>query len=266
MQGEEDDARDAAPDSKRRRPPPPPPRSMPPPPPGGVPPLLPPRALRLIIVGHNPSMAAWAAGHRYAHGSNWMWRIVREVGLVPPGIRGAADDARTPELAGVGWTDVGGHVPGTRSAAFTSADFDAWRAPFFERLAAQARGAAAAAGCACGRCGAPTVVAFAGKRQFVELFPARGAAAAAAAAPAPGGAAWVQARRPARVEFGRQRALPAGWPLPLDATECWVVSSTSGAAPMTREARFGPWRELAARVAREPWPRAVALRCGDAAR
>ena len=38
-----------------------------------------------------------------------------------------------------------------------------------------------------------------------------------------------------------------GWPF-SEATEVWIMPSTSGAAPMTNEQRFGPWRTLKARL------------------
>jgi TDG/mug DNA glycosylase family protein len=84
-------------------------------------------------------------------------------------------------------------------------------------------------------------VAFAGKRQFLELVNVgkRGKA------------------RAASVATGRQQRLPEGWPLPAS-SEVWVCSSTSGASALTKQQREGPWLELAARLAAEPWPRAVA--------
>jgi TDG/mug DNA glycosylase family protein len=87
-------------------------------------------------------------------------------------VQGAQDDHKMPGLAGVGFTDVGSGTPGTDSSEFSSLHFAAWRPVFFERLAAHAKRASQAAGCACGRCGAPAVVAFSGKRQFAELFQA----------------------------------------------------------------------------------------------
>lgn len=155
--------------------------------------------------------------------------------------------------AGVGFTDVGSGTPGTDSSQFTSAHFDAWRPAFFARLAAQAvRASAAVPGCTCSACGAPLVVAFSGKRQFVELFPAaktgsgrRGGSQKAAAAAAGGGERaegsdapcagsgssgdqrarlpTLQARRPSSVATGRQWVLPEGWPLPLS-TEVGAAS------------------------------------------
>jgi hypothetical protein len=36
-----------------------------------------------------------------------MWRILRQTGIAPPGIRGAEDDTRMVTEAGVGFLDVG---------------------------------------------------------------------------------------------------------------------------------------------------------------
>jgi TDG/mug DNA glycosylase family protein len=240
-------------------------------PPGGLPEqLLGDAPLRLVIVGHNPSATAWARRHYYANPSNWMWRILKETGLAPPEVRGADDDGLMPALAGVGFTDVGAGASGTDSSQFGAAHFAAWRQPFFDRMAAHAAHAGAGAGCTCGGCGAPAVVAFAGVRQFKELFRG-GKAQAGGAAPAAGirgdhQEVRLQASCPKSVALGRQWVLPQGWPLPPGSTEVWVVASTSGAAAMSRPARLAPWQELARRVGREAWPRGAARRCPRAAR
>ena len=39
------------------------------------------------------------------------------------------------------------------------------------------------------------------------------------------------------------------------------MSSTSGAAAMTREQRYAPWRALAELLQREPWPHRCTPRC-----
>lgn len=179
-----------------------------------------------------------------------------------------------PELAGVGFTDLGSGVPGTHSAAFKPAALAAWRSPFFDRLADQAR----RAGGGCAVCGAPAVVAFSGLRQFQELFPlpprpggpragqaqlkrlAAGSAVQRAGSPAGGVSSPGPAlplirlveRRPASIAPGRQLVLPQDWPLDPSRTEVWVMPSTSGAAAMTREQRFGPWQALADRLSAIP--------------
>ena len=52
--------------------------------------------------------------------------------------------------------------------------------------------------------------------------------------------------------FGLQPAAlrPPGWPFPAQATEVFVVPSTSGAAAMTNEAREGPYRALGDHMSR----------------
>lgn len=47
-------------------------------------------------------------------------------------------------------------------------------------------------------------------------------------------------------QFGLQPAAlrPSGWPFPSQATEVFVLPSSSGAAAMTNEAREGPYRAL----------------------
>lgn len=103
-------------------------------------------------------------------------------------------------------------------------------------------------GCKCGYCGAPALIAFTGKRQFLELCnidPAgqlrRGKSKVLSSA----------------VQLGKQPpdVLPPGWALPTDRTEVWVLTSTSGAAPMSNADRERPYQQLAERLAQVPWPR-----------
>eukprot|EP00198_Chlamydomonas_reinhardtii_P014066 XP_001703403.1 predicted protein [Chlamydomonas reinhardtii] len=205
----------------------------------GVPEKLGDDPLRLVIVGHNPSEHAWRSGHYYSNPSNHLWPLLRRTGIAPPDrIRGPQDDGLMPAVAGVGFLDVGCGVPGTDSSRFKSEVFEGWSRGFYSRLRAHMRRAATSIGCRCGLCGAPRLVAFTGKRQYLELMnvgagPAR--------------------NKVKTVEFGRQAALPPGWPLP-PSTEVWVCTSTSGAAPMTREAREQPYVQLAERLAQLPWP------------
>ena len=84
----------------------------------------------------------------------------------------------------------------------------------------------------------PAVVAFAGKRQYGQLFD----------------------RVPKRIETGKQEpdALPPGWPFRAKgegATEVWVLPSSSGRAAMTKEAREGPYVELGKKLRGVAWPR-----------
>lgn len=106
----------------------------------------------------------------------------------------------------------------------------------------------AVAGCTCGLCGAPAIVAFTGKRHYMELLNLDAA----------GNLRRGKTRvSPASVQFGKQppEQLPAGWPLPADKTEVWVLTSTSGAAPMSNAEREKPYAEVAARLHSIAWPR-----------
>jgi hypothetical protein len=99
-----------------------------------------------------------------------------------------------------------------------------------------------AAGCTCGQCGAPALVGFSGKRQYLELMNVR------------------RARKVQTVDVGPQADLPPGWPFPCT-TEVWVLSSTSGASALTQEQREGPYERLAARLRQLPWPHALQPTC-----
>jgi TDG/mug DNA glycosylase family protein len=63
------------------------------------------RPLRLILVGHNPSAAAWSAGHYYANPSNRMWSLLGGAGIIPADFS-ALDDGRCPAMCGIGFTDL----------------------------------------------------------------------------------------------------------------------------------------------------------------
>ena len=215
--------------------------------------------LRAIIVGHNPSEAAWRAGHYYANPTNWMWRILREVGIAPEHqIRGAVDDVKMPLVAGVGFTDVGSGHPGTHSSKFTSSHFSEWRQPFFDRIRAHTVRASSSMGCSCGVCGAPAVVAFAGKRQFIELFSSpedQNEEQQPSLLTRKTRKRKYSHTEKITIRFGKQSMLPRGWPLPVESTEVWVLPSTSGAAPMSRAERYGPWKAFAQRLSLIPWPK-----------
>ena len=51
-----------------------------------------------------------------------------------------------------------------------------------------------------------------------------------------------------------------GWPLPANA-DVWVMTSTSGASPMTNEQRFATWQALAEHLEALPWPRQDIVQC-----
>ena len=61
--------------------------------------------LRLILVGHNPSAAAWRDGHYYSNSSNRMWKLLGGAGIIPPHYT-AKDDDRCPATCGIGFTDL----------------------------------------------------------------------------------------------------------------------------------------------------------------
>jgi hypothetical protein len=105
---------------------------------------------------------------------------------------------------------------GTKSAAFKTADFRAWRSDFYGRLQKQAN----AAGCP------PQIFAFTGLRHWRELFPAS---------------------KTRKFDYGNQEDIrPPGWPFPPSICKVFLLTSSSGAAALTNEARERPYRELAA--------------------
>lgn len=205
-------------------------------PPKGLGPKFGSRPLRLLIVGHNPSAHAWRTGHYYSNPSNRMWKILPESGVAPPWVVSCEADDRLPEEAGIGFVDVGCGHPGTESAKFTSQDFEAWAGGFYRRLERAAAEAGGRAGCTCGRCGEPAFVAFAGKRQYLELMNVGRAG-----------------RKLASVKTGPQDELPPRWP--LQTSRVWVLTSTSGASALTNEARLAPYEALAEQLQGVPWPR-----------
>lgn len=235
--------------------------------------------LRLLIVGHNPSEFAWKKGHYYANPNNWMWRILIETGIADKRfVFSANEDWLMPGKCGVGFTDVGSGVPGTKSGSFSSKHIrDSWRGPFFDRLKRISDRAGAYWKCTCGNmCGSPAIIAFSGKRQFIELFDSKGKRQSNKKQKLDQGVITMQTNTdrnniyqssddevtksktcPTEICYGRQHVLPSGWPLPVTVAEVWVLPSTSGAAAMTREDRFGPWQRLADRLRGVPFPRSV---------
>ncbi|KAL3151326.1 hypothetical protein ABBQ38_013161 [Trebouxia sp. C0009 RCD-2024] len=206
----------------------------------GLPERLGDQPLRLIIVGHNPSDHAWRSGHYYSNPSNWMWRILVATHIAPAHVTGPQHDGCMPADAGVGFTDVGSGIPGTHSSHFDSATFQSWGSAFYARLAAHVARACDSIGCKCGKCGAPALVAISGKRQWSELINTgrRGQ------------------NKITKFDVGPQSLRPEGWPLPAH-TPVWVMTSTSGASPMTTEARMAPWHNLSQHLTQVSWPREV---------
>eukprot|EP00878_Enallax_costatus_P024506 GHUV01026156.1.p1 GENE.GHUV01026156.1~~GHUV01026156.1.p1 ORF type:complete len:311 (+),score=70.48 GHUV01026156.1:99-1031(+) len=224
----------------------------------GLPEKLGQAPLRLILIGHNPSEHAWHTGHYYSNPSNRMWGTLIKTGIAPAGTTGCEADDSMPEAVGVGFTDVGSGQPGTDSSTFTTADFQRWRSDFYSRLQQHVAQASNHIGCTCGQCGAPAIVAFTGKRHYMELLnlnmsgkPLKGKFKVS----------------PATVQLGSQppNQLPSGWPLPADRCEVWVLTSTSGAAPMSNADREAPYAQLADRLKQIPWPRSdIHLHCTSA--
>ena len=211
-------------------------RALPEGPPKGLGPKFGKQPLRLLVVGHNPSAHAWATGHYYSNPSNWMWKILPESGIAPAWVRGCEADDRLPDEAGIGFVDVGCGHPGTESAKFSSGDFEVWAKGFYGRLREMAAEAGERNGCTCGRCGQPAFVAFSGKRQYLELMNVGRVG-----------------RKLSSVTTGPQEELPPGWP--LQDSQVWVCTSTSGASALTNEARLAPYRALAEVLREVPWPR-----------
>lgn len=210
----------------------------------GLPEKLGDHPLRLIIVGHNPSDHAWRTGHYYSNPSNWMWRILIATRIAPGHVTGPEHDDCMASDAGIGFTDVGSGIPGTVSSQFDSATFQSWGAGFYERLSMHMSRASDSIGCSCGKCGAPALVAFSGKRQWSELI----------------NTGRKGKSKVTKFAIGPQNMRPEGWPLP-DSTEVWVMTSTSGASPMTTEARMAPWHELSKQLTQLSWPRQVDCCC-----
>ncbi|UPR00190.1 DNA glycosylase [Chloropicon primus] len=224
---------------------------------GGLEAKLGKKPLRLILVGHNPSQHAWASGHYYSNPSNRMWKILRETGIAPEElVRGCEDDGSMQESCGVGFIDVGVGMPGTDSSQFTTKDMATASKNFYAHLSTHLERASESIGCLCGKCGSPKLVAFTGKKQFVELVNADRLR--------------LNMKKVQTVPLGPQdsRLLPQDWPFGrTDAdTRVWVLTSTSGASALTNSARIAPYADLSAELAKIPWPlpKDEVLRCHQA--
>ena len=155
-----------------------------------------------------------------------MWKLLSATGIAPEGIDKAEHDDRMLPEAGVGFVDVGCGYPGTDSAAFSSKEVQQWGDGFYRRLSDHVERSNQALGCACGGCGAPHIVAFAGMRQWKELLNKRRSGKG----------------KVTKLDYGLQELRPEGWPLP-PRTQVWLLTSSSGAAALTNEAREAPYRE-----------------------
>jgi TDG/mug DNA glycosylase family protein len=85
----------------------------------GLQPLLAPR-LRLLIVGFNPSVAAYRLGHYYANPTNRLYHLLHASGLTPRLLR-PEEDVELPRF-GIGVTDLCS-VPSARAHDLAPADF-----------------------------------------------------------------------------------------------------------------------------------------------
>ncbi|CAM9560693.1 unnamed protein product [Hapterophycus canaliculatus] len=240
--------------------------------------------LRVIVVGHNPSEKAWELGHYYGNPSNRMWKLLSTAGIIPSDFT-ASNDGDCPITSGVGFTDVGFSIPGTVSSDFGKKELHSWRRGFYDRLTAHAERAAATVAAAPPSAvneattkkeaarrtpplakgteretalaatevnienGYPKVVAFAGKRQWEELF----------FDACPKTKTQTKGGKAGAFRFGLQPAAlrPPGWPFPAERTEMFVLPSSSGAAAMTNEAREAPYRALGDHLSRpgQEWTR-----------
>eukprot|EP00292_Cryptomonas_paramecium_P033585 CAMPEP_0113693938 /NCGR_PEP_ID=MMETSP0038_2-20120614/19970_1 /TAXON_ID=2898 /ORGANISM="Cryptomonas paramecium" /LENGTH=188 /DNA_ID=CAMNT_0000616121 /DNA_START=462 /DNA_END=1029 /DNA_ORIENTATION=- /assembly_acc=CAM_ASM_000170 len=155
-----------------------------------------------------------------------------------------------PDMAGIGITDLG-CVPGSDAATFSRDVLREWRTDLYRRIALICSDAQACtnpfddpsfpidtfavlAGVSDHELQdfAPAIVAFTGKRHFVDLFDR------------------PCCRPPS---YGPQVLRPDGWPYP-NRTEVWVLPSPSGRAAMSVVDREKPYRLLAARLKNIPWP------------
>ena len=137
--------------------------------------------------------------------------------------------------------DVGVGHPGTDSSKFTSDDLRRWSTGFYAYLQEHLEEAnKSIGGCECGACGAPRIVAFTGKRQFVELLNADLKALGLK-------------KKVSKIDLGRQELVPKRWPFPKE-TQVWVLTSTSGASALTNEARILPYSQLSKELERFSWP------------
>jgi len=124
------------------------------------------------------------------------------------------------------------------SSQFNSAILQFWCTGFLDRLRHHLSRANEAIGCQCGNCGAPRFVAFAGKRQWIELC---------------NFGRQFSKDKIKTAAIGKQSLRPLNWPFP-DSTEVWLLPSTSGASALTLEQRHAPYRALAQELNKFPFP------------
>jgi len=164
--------------------------------------------LELLLVGHNPSTAAWQSGHYFCGPNNNFEKLVVESGLCKPCEYGMMDDWMLAEYS-IGFTDVS-RVPNSDSRALNNRYMRAESIDFYKRIKNHANRVK----------GYPKRIGFVGKRQYKLLFspPLKS------------------------VDLGLQTEIPDSFPNDM---EIWVLSSTSGRAVMSWSERLEPWVELA---------------------
>ena len=195
--------------------------------------------LRMLIIGHNPSVRTWEVGVAYGNASNRFWPLMRSAGILPRGWREddhlhVINNAMPFEL-GIGITDIG-CLPGSDAAEFGRDIMALWRTDLYKRIRAHvhrvtlccnamtpvAKEGGRQAGEEAGGLGQefahPRIVAFTGKRHFSLLFdpPLKG------------------------LSFGPQQARPQGWPFPVrgcaHARSCLCLACVRLPAPRVRPA------------------------------
>jgi TDG/mug DNA glycosylase family protein len=164
--------------------------------------------LELLLVGHNPSAAAWQSGHYYSGPNNNFEKLVVESGLCMPCEQGMIDDWMLAKY-NIGFTDVS-RLPNSDSSALNTQHMRLQSTDFYKRIIIHAKRVN----------GYPKRIGFVGKRQYKLLF-----------------------NPPLKsVDLGPQTQIPDSFP---NDVEIWVLSSTSGRAVMSWSERIAPWVELA---------------------
>ena len=111
-------------------------------------------------------------------------------------------------------------------------------------------------------CCAPRVIAFTGKRQFVELLNSGRDSKKSSKNDSKMNHKNIAKKKKfdsSDVAYGLQPShlRPEGWPRCLSQTELWVLTTTSGAAGLSNQERAAPYLELGRRLSAEAWPRAA---------
>jgi TDG/mug DNA glycosylase family protein len=163
--------------------------------------------LELLLVGHNPSAAAWQSGHYFSGPNNMFEKLVVESGLCLSCEQGKIDDWMLAKYR-IGFTDVS-RVPNSDSSALNPQHMRLQSIDFYKRIKNHAKRIK----------GYPKRIGFVGKRQYKLLFDPTLKS----------------------VDLGLQTQIPDSFP---NDVEIWVLSSTSGRAVMSWSERLEPWVEL----------------------